>query len=386
MELSYILNHLGENREDYFNAIAPPLMQTSNFAFSDVDGLRHALGDEYGTMLYSRGNNPTVNMLRKKLAALAGADDALVFGSGMGAVSTAVLANVSQGDHIISVANPYSWTYRLFDKLLPRFGVHTTFVDGRDIAHFEQALNPRTRLIYLESPNTLTYELQDLEAVAGLARQHNVVTVIDNSYCSPLYQQPLSYGIDIAVQSATKYLGGHSDVVAGVLAGSAAMVRKIFDAEFLNLGGNISPMNAWLLLRGLRTLPVRLKQISATTIQVVDFLSQHPKVEKVYYPFHPSFPQYELAKKQMQGCGGLLTITLRAGSAEQVERFCNALRHFFLAVSWGGHESLVSPWIAGIRREDFDPAKEVHRQVRLYVGLEEPAFLLRDLQQALELV
>ena len=315
MELSYILNHLGENREDYFNAIAPPLMQTSNFAFSDVDGLRHALGDEYGTMLYSRGNNPTVNMLRKKLAALAGADDALVFGSGMGAVSTAVLANVSQGDHIISVANPYSWTYRLFDKLLPRFGVHTTFVDGRDIAHFEQALNPRTRLIYLESPNTLTYELQDLEAVAGLARQHNVVTVIDNSYCSPLYQQPLSYGIDIAVQSATKYLGGHSDVVAGVLAGSAAMVRKIFDAEFLNLGSNISPMNAWLLLRGLRTLPVRLKQISATTIQVVDFLSQHPKVEKVYYPFHPSFPQYELAKKQMQGCGGLLTITLRAGSA-----------------------------------------------------------------------
>ena len=386
MELSYILNHLGENREDYFNAIAPPLMQTSNFAFSDVDGLRHALGDEYGTMLYSRGNNPTVNMLRKKLAALAGADDALVFGSGMGAVSTAVLANVSQGDHIISVANPYSWTYRLFDKLLPRFGVHTTFVDGRDIAHFEQALNPRTRLIYLESPNTLTYELQDLEAVAGLARQHNVVTVIDNSYCSPLYQQPLSYGIDIAVQSATKYLGGHSDVVAGVLAGSAAMVRKIFDAEFLNLGSNISPMNAWLLLRGLRTLPVRLKQISATTIQVVDFLSQHPKVEKVYYPFHPSFPQYELAKKQMQGCGGLLTITLRAGSSEQVERFCNALRHFFLAVSWGGHESLVSPWIAGIRREDFDPAKEVHRQVRLYVGLEEPAFLLRDLQQALELV
>ena len=239
MDLSYILNELGEERENYFNAIAPPIWQTSNFAFKTTSEFREGLRDEYSSWLYSRGNNPTVNILRKKLAALDGAEDALVFGSGMGAISTPILSLLNQGDHIVSVAKPYSWTTRLFDKVLPKYGINTTYVDGTVTENFEKALTPQTKLIYLESPNTLTFELQDLTAVARLAKANGILTMIDNSYCSPLYQQPYIMGIDLVAQSATKYIGGHSDVVAGVVAGSKELIKKIFDAEFLNIGGNI---------------------------------------------------------------------------------------------------------------------------------------------------
>src|SRR3954467_3032400 len=190
MDLSYILTELGEERENYFNAIAPPIMQTSNFAFKKVADMRRAFEDEMGGYLYSRGLNPTVDILRKKLAALDGAEDCLVFGSGAAAIFAGILAHVKSGDHIISVRSPYTWAQRTFDVILPRFGVTTTYVDGRGIKNFENALRPSTSLIYLESPNSWTYELQDLEAVAALARPKGIVTMIDNSYCTPLYQRP----------------------------------------------------------------------------------------------------------------------------------------------------------------------------------------------------
>ena len=303
MELSYILNELGEERDLYYNAVAPPVLQTSNFAFNTVADFRKALADEYYANLYSRGNNPTVDMLRKKLAALDGAEDALVFGSGVASISIPIISLLHQGDHVVSVAKPYSWTVKLFEKLLPKFGITTTFVDGTKIENFEKALQSNTRLIYLESPNTLTYELQDLEAVVDLAKRNGIMTMIDNSYCSPLNQQPYTMGIDLVAQSATKFIGGHSDVVAGVVTGSKAMIKKIFDAEFLNIGGNISPMNAWLLIRGLRTIQLRLQRVCDSTRKIVDYLSTHPKIEKVLFPFHPSFPQFELAKKQMKDAG-----------------------------------------------------------------------------------
>ena len=386
MELSYILNELGEDRAQYFNAIAPPIIQSSNFAFRTVAEFRAALADEYHATLYSRGNNPTVDILRKKLAALDGADDALVFGSGIAAISIPLLALLQQGDHIVSVARPYSWTIKLFEKLLPRFGITTTFVDGTQTKNFEQALRPNTKLIYLESPNTFTYELQDLGAVATLARNRGIVTMIDNSYSGPLYQQPYKMGIDLVAQSATKFISGHSDVVAGVVTGSRQHMQKIFEGEFLNIGGNISPMNAWLLIRGLRTLPLRMERICNTTRVVVDYLAAHPKVERVIFPFHPSFPQYELAKKQMKNAGGLFSIVLRATTLQQVEIFCNSLQRFFMAVSWGGHESLVIPSAVSIRPEEFNPAEERHRLIRLYVGLEDADYLISDLKQALERV
>lgn len=386
MELSYILNELGEDRAQYFNAIAPPIIQSSNFAFRTVAEFRAALADEYHATLYSRGNNPTVDILRKKLAALDGADDALVFGSGIAAISIPLLALLQQGDHIVSVARPYSWTIKLFEKLLPRFGITTTFVDGTQTKNFEQALRPNTKLIYLESPNTFTYELQDLGAVATLARSRGIVTMIDNSYSGPLYQQPYTMGIDLVAQSATKFISGHSDVVAGVVTGSRQHIQKIFEGEFLNIGGNISPMNAWLLIRGLRTLPLRMERICNTTHAVVDYLAAHPKVERVIFPFHPSFLQYELAKKQMKNAGGLFSIVLRATTLQQVEIFCNSLQRFFMAVSWGGHESLVIPSAVSIRPEEFNPAEERHRLIRLYVGLEDADYLISDLKQALERV
>jgi cystathionine beta-lyase/cystathionine gamma-synthase len=384
MDLSYILNELGEERENYFNAIAPPIIQTSNFSFRNVAEFRTALADEYEAILYSRGNNPTVDILRKKLAALDGAEDALVFGSGVASIAVPLLALLKQGDHVVSVAKPYSWTVKLFERLLPKFGITTTFVDGTKTENFEKALQANTKLIYLESPNTFTYELQDLPAVAALAKSKGILTMIDNSYCSPINQQPYVMGIDLVAQSATKFIGGHSDVVAGVVTGSKAIIKKIFDAEFLNIGGNISPMNAWLLIRGLRTLPLRIERVCASTKKVVDYLAAHPRIERVIFPFHPSFPQYELAKKQMKDAGGLFSIVLKANTLEEVEKFCNSLKHFFLAVSWGGHESLVIPSAVSIKPEEFDAANSTHRLIRLYVGLEDAEYLITDLKQALE--
>lgn len=384
MELSYILNELGEERDQYFNAIAPPIIQSSNFAFKNVADFRQGLADEYYSTLYSRGNNPTVDILRKKLAALDGAEDALVFGSGIASIAIPLLAILNQGDHVVSVAKPYSWTIKLFERLLPKFGITTTFVDGTQTENFAKALQPNTKVIYLESPNTFTYELQDLEAVAKLAKSKGILTMIDNSYCSPLNQRPYTMGIDLVAQSATKFIGGHSDVVAGVVTGSKVMIKKIFDAEFLNIGGNISPMNAWLLIRGLRTVDVRMKRICESTKKVVDALASHPKIEKVLFPFHPSFPQLALAKKQMNDAGGLFSIVLRAKSVEEVEKFCNSLKRFLLAVSWGGHESLVIPAVIGFPAKDFDPANVNHRLIRFYIGLEEPEYLIEDLRRGLE--
>jgi len=382
--ISYILNELGEERENYFNAVSPPIMQTSNFAFSKVDDLRRAFEDEYNGYLYSRGLNPTLEILRKKLAALDGAEDCLVFNSGASAIFAAVFANVKSGDHIVSVRKPYTWAQRMFDNVLPRFGVSTTYIDGTDIRNFERAILPNTTVIYLESPNSWTYELQDLRQVAELAKSEGIVTIVDNSYCTPLYQKPIDYGIDIAMQTATKYISGHSDTVGGVLSGTRAMMKKIFDSEYLNMGIGATPFNAWLLIRGMRTLIARLDRITASTQKVVDYLKQHSKVESVLFVFDESFSQYQLAKQQMSGACGLLTFIIKADTVIQIENFCNSLKHIFMAVSWGGHESLIIPKCSGMPATDFDAANKEHRMLRLYVGLEDPEYLIKDIEQAFE--
>ena len=384
MDISYILNEFAEERENYFNAVSPPIMQTSNFVFNTVDEMRHAFADEYSTFLYSRGKNPTVEILRKKLAALDGAEDCLVFGSGAAAIFVAVLANVKAGDNIVSVNKPYTWAQRMFDVILPRFGVTTTYIDGRDIENFERAILPNTTVIYLESPNSWDYAMQDLKAVAELAKAENIITIIDNSYCTPLFQKPIEMGIDIAMQTATKYISGHSDTLGGVLSGSAAMMERIFNSEYMTVGSGISPFNAWLLIRGLRTLPARLDRITATTKKVINYLIQHPKVESLLFPLHESFPQYELAKEQMDGACGLLTFYIKADTIAQIENFCNNLQHIFMAVSWGGHESLIIPKCSGIKPEEFDAANREHRMMRLYVGLEDAEYIIKDLEQAFE--
>ena len=383
MHLSEILNHLGEERGQYFNAVSPPVFQTSNFTFSSLDEFRQAFTDELAHHIYSRGNNPTVEILRKKLAALEQTEDALVFSSGMGAISAAVLANVQAGSHVVCVESPYSWTRSLLHDYLPRFGVSTTFADGRDIANIEQAIRSNTTLLYLESPNTLTFELQDIRACAELARRRGLVTVLDNSYSSPIFQRPASMGVDIVVHSGTKYLNGHSDVVFGALCTSRAMARKIFEGEYMTMGGILAPHDAALAIRGLRTLELRMHRCHASGLQIARYLEQHPKVERVIHPLLPSFPQYELAKAQMQGAGGLFSVYLKAGSLEKAEAFFNNLEHFLLAVSWGGHESLVLPSAAFYNIPGKAGPIAPWNLVRFYIGLEDPQWLIKSLDKAL---
>lgn len=383
MDISYILNHLGEERRNYFGAVAPPHIQSSNFAFPNTDALRKALLQESENSLYTRGKNPTSDILCKKLAALAGAESALVLGSGMAAMSAAVLSLVKTGDHVICQQHPYSWTKKLCTKILTGFNVQYTFVDGTNTQNFETAILPNTKLIILESPNTFTFEIQDLKAIASIAQKNNIITIIDNTYCTPLGQRCIEMGIDLEVHSMSKYFSGHSDVVAGCILGSKVLIEKIFVSGYQNLGGILSPHDSWLILRGLRTLPIRLNQVRETTEAVVEFLSQHPRVEKVIYPFHSSFPQHQLAQEQMQWCGGLFSILLKAENTDEVESFVNKLKTFLLAVSWGGHESLVFPVCAALPKGNYNSHLPFNL-IRFYCGLESPEFLIEDLKQALE--
>ncbi len=385
MDLSYILNHLGEDRASWRGAVTPPVFQTSIFAFPEVAAMREGFRDELDHTVYTRGNNPTVEVLRRKVAALEGAEDCLLFGSGAGAIAAAVIASVKGGDHVICVQRPYSWTRSLLRELLARFGVVTTFVDGTDIANFEQALTDCTRLIVLESPNSMTFEMQDLAAVAALARPRGIRTLCDNSYASPLNQSPIALGIDMVAHSATKYLNGHSDVVAGVLCAEKSVIREVFHGPYMTCGAILGPHDAWLMLRGLRTLEVRMMRIAETTAQVLAYLREHPKVQRVYYPQDASNPQFELARKQMHGASGLLTIALNVDSVSAVERFCNALKRFLMTVSWGGHESLMFP-VCVVYPADA-PLQTAGglplNLVRLSIGLEDPSVLIADLDQAL---
>lgn len=383
MDISQIINELGEDRDHYFNAIAPPIIQTSNFAFKNVAALSKAFEDEMGGYLYSRGLNPTVDILRKKLAALDGAEDCLVFNNGAAAIFAGIFANIKSGDHIVSVKAPYTWVQRMFDVILPRFNVSVTYIDGTSIANWKNATKENTSFYYLESPNSWDFAIQPIREVAELARSKGIVTLIDNSYCTPLYQKPIEMGIDMVMQTATKYIGGHSDTLGGVLCGSHTMIKKIFDSEYLNIGSGIQPFNAWLMIRGLRTLPARIERITKSTATVVSFMKQHPKVESLIFPLDENFPQFALAKEQMKGACGLFTFTLKTGKRDSIVQFCESLKHIMMAVSWGGHESLVIPKCAGIPMAEFDTSNREHRYIRMYVGLEDPQYLIADLEQAL---
>jgi cystathionine beta-lyase len=384
MHLSEILTHLGEDRENYFFAVSPPVIQSSNFVFKDLPAFRAAFSDELKNHVYSRGNNPTTEILRKKLAALEGTEDALVFASGSGAIAMAVIGNVKHGDHIICVKGPYSWTNALLTKFLPRFGVTCTFVDGTKIEEIEAAIQPNTTVLFLETPNTMTYEIQDLAACATLARAHGIVTMIDNSYSSPIYQNPAAFGIDVVIHTGTKYLNGHSDVVMGAICADKKMIEKLFTSELMTLGGILSPHDANLVIRGLRTLELRVKRSSESAEKVIHWLEKHPKVEKIWWPFHETFPQRELAMRQMRGCGGLFSVTFKTDSREKMENFIHKIERFLMAVSWGGHESLMIPTIGFYDVPGRTNPPMPWTFVRFYVGLEDADWLIEDLSRAMD--
>lgn len=382
LQLSEIINQLGEERELYFNAVAPPIIQTSNFCFSSVAEMRESLKHEDENPFYTRGVNPTTDILRRKMAALEHTEDCLVFASGSAAIGAAIMVNVRNGDHVVCVTNPYTWTQKLLDQLLPRFGVRTTYVDGRDPDNFLEALQTNTKIFYLESPNSWTFDLQDIEVITQIARKHGIITLIDNSYNSPVSSVPAGFGVDIILHSASKYISGHSDTVAGILCASKEMTTRIFESEFMTLGGIISPFNAWLLLRGLRTLPIRLEQVSKTTARIVDFLERHPAVEKVFYPHSRNHPQYELARKQMKYGAGQFTMVLKEKDPVKIERFCDGFERLLLACSWGGHESLLFPALTLFESQNYSGGSLPVDMIRFYIGLEDAEYLLEDFEQA----
>lgn len=386
MDFSHIINELGEEREEYFNSVAPPITQTSNFAFNTVNDIRKAFQDKYRNNLYTRGNNPTTNILRKKLAALEHADDALIVGSGTAAIMLSIFSNVKSGDHVICVANPYGWTHHILADVLPRFNVTTTFIDGTDNQNFLDSLQENTTVIMLESPNSFTYEIQDLEFVANLCKEKNITSIIDNSYSTPIFQNPLDFGIDIVVHSASKYIGGHSDVVAGIVCSSEERIEAMFNSEYMSLGAIISPFDSWLMIRGLRTMKIRYLQAGENAQKMIEYLENHPKVGEILYPFYPKFPQYKLAKKQMKAAGGLFSFYLKTSDLEKVDAFANALKRFSIAVSWGGHESIVLPASAFYKDTETTKSSYKFNLVRMYTGLEDFEDLRSDVEQALEKV
>ncbi|HRD51621.1 MAG TPA: aminotransferase class I/II-fold pyridoxal phosphate-dependent enzyme [Flavobacteriales bacterium] len=381
-DLSFILTHLGEERERGYDAVVPPIVQSGNFTYPTVAAMRAVVQQEFDRPLYTRGYNPTVAILGKKIAALEHAEHALVFSSGSAAIAAAVIAHVKAGDHIVCVQKPYSWTRKLLAELLSRFGVEHTFVDGTDAENYRKAIKPNTTFFILESPSSLTFELQDIAAVCAIAKEHGIVTLCDNSFNSPLFQNPILLGADMVAHSATKYLNGHSDVVAGVLAGSAERMRAVMAHEFMTLGAAPSPHDAWLLMRGLRTLPLRVERSADNAEKVARFLEAHPKVKQVHWPGLPSHPQHALARKQMKRVAGLMSIELVAPDVAAVERFCDALKTFLIAVSWGGYESLQWP-VCALQGPSGYYTDLPFTMVRLYIGLEDADALISDLEQGL---
>ena len=376
MDYSYIINQLGENRENYFNSIAPPIIQTSNFAFDSVEKMREGFSNEINNYCYTRGKNPTTEILEKKMAALEESEDALIVSSGVSAISLSIISNLKAGDHIVCVKDPYSWTNKLLNKLLARFNITVSMVDGTDPKNYEKEITENTKIFYMETPNSFTFELQDIEEICKIAKKNNIITIVDNSYSSFLNQKPIKLGADIVIYSASKYIGGHSDVVAGIICSSKKMIEQIFYNKYMNFGNIISPNDSWLLIRGLRTLEMRLERVSKTALKVIEFLKNHEKVEKIIYPFDIDFPQYELAKKQMKSATGLFTVKFKFKDRKEAEIFSNSLKRFILAVSWGGYESLILPTCA------FPDTNIPFDLIRFYTGFEAPEVLIDDLKNA----
>lgn len=384
LNITDILHHMGEHSLPN-HAVAPPIFQTSIFCFDSYDAFHEALEHESEHFIYSRGNNPTVNLCEQKIAALEHTQRAKLVSSGVAAIASSVMAFMQQGDHAVCIRSSYGWAGYLFKTYLKRFGVDCTFVDGYTVEEFEQAIRPNTKVIYLESPATFTFTLQPLRQIAELAKQHGIKTVIDNTWATPIFQNPADMGIDLVVHSASKYLGGNSDVVGGVVCGSDEDITRIFNTEFLMQGQVPDPFSAWLILRNLRTLHLRMPVHYRNALGLSEFLEARDDVENVNYPFLPSFPQYELAKEQMRGGSGLFSFRLKTRDLDKVKAITNHVKFFKLAVSWGGYESLFEPTALVYKNGETIPDDRVSL-IRVHAGLEDLDLLKNDLAQALDSV
>ncbi|MBP3965292.1 trans-sulfuration enzyme family protein [Paenibacillus lignilyticus] len=374
-EWQYTLTAHDAVDERHHGSINMPIYQTSLFAFESYEKFQEAAKHSQTHHVYSRGNNPTVRYLEDKLAELEHAEMAKCFASGMAAISAAILSAVKTGDHIVCVDQAYGPTRAFVTQYLMRFGIESTLVDGSSPDNIRAALRPETKLIYLESPTSMLFQLQDLTACAELARSHGIVTIMDNSWATPVFQNPLEFGIDLVVHSVTKYISGQSDSVAGVVLGSARLVSRIAEDEYMLLGGIMTAHTAALITRCLRTLPLRMERHERSALKVAAHLASQPYVLRVNHPALPAYPQYELGMKQMNGTSGLFSFE-SAESPEKMRQWAGQLKLFKIGVSWGGFESLVTvnPAFAGC-------AAEARSLIRLHIGLESADDLIRDLDQ-----
>ena len=378
--------HAGEEQPAAEHAVIPPIFMTSLHTFDTIEEHLNYKPDS-GQFIYARCSNPTTALLEEKINALEKGQGCLCFASGMAAISTAILSCVKKNGHIVAVQNTYGPAHTFMtDYLKEKMNVETTYVRGDDPAQFEEAIRENTDLFYLESPSSVVLSLQDIPAVAQIAKAHGIKTVIDNSWATPLYQKPLTMGIDIVVHTMSKYIGGHSDIVGGaaVFADAEAKERaRAIERELL--GGILGPFESWLCIRGLRTLPARLALHQHNAGIIADRLYNHPKVKKLFWPGHPGFEQYELAKKQMSGFTGMMSI-IPEGDFKAACRFCNALKIFRLGCSWGGFESLAIMPLGGATDEAAAEMGGARNLVRLYIGQEDAEDLWKDLEQALSVI
>lgn len=391
MQKKTMLIHHGEEHDKYQGAVVPPIYQNSLFVFEDWDAIDKAFDDPVNNSIYSRGNNPSASLVEKKIAALCHGEKAKMFASGMGAISSAIFHFVQAGDHIITINNVYGPANNFIKHFLKeKCNIDSTFISGESIEEFKEAMQPNTSLIYLESPSSALFSLQDIEAVVQLAKKNHIKTIIDNTWATPIFQKPLDMGVDLEVHSCSKYLGGHSDVVAGVVIGKETDIDAIAQTEAALLGAKMAPFEAWLILRSLRTLKIRMKEHEKNAKAVAEFLEEHKAIKKVHYPGLKSFKQHVLGKKQMSGYTGLFAFELNTENIDEIKSFVNKLNLFKIGVSWGGHESLVyAPAISYLKEltpEQFKAMNISLATIRVSIGLEDEEDLINDLQQALEAV
>jgi cystathionine gamma-synthase len=365
--------------------VATPIYQTSTFEVTDNDEQQRVTAtDRY----YTRWGNPTNTVAEQTVAELEGTEAARTFASGMGAITTTIMALLKAGDHIVAQRDIYGGVTKFLSEWLPRMGIETTFVDTTDYEQHARALRKNTRLLYLESPTNPALRVVDFKKAAALAREHELISMIDSTFGTPINQRPAEYGIDLVMHSGTKYLSGHADLTCGVVAGRRELIEQINDTR-TTLGNCMDPHASWMLIRGLKTLAVRVARQNENALRVAEFLAQHGKVQRVHYPFLQSHPQYAIAREQMSGGGGMVTFEVE-GTGDDARRVSEAMRLFTLATSLGGVESLVSIPVltshAMISADQREKMGVTEQMIRLSVGIESAEDLIADLERALEAV
>ena len=370
-----------DNDTKNYKSVAPEIVQTSNFAFDNFEHYVRVNSENEFAYTYTRGDNPTLELFEKKIAQLEQGECARSFASGMGAISATILSLVKQGDHVIVVNTVYGSAVKLVQGL-SRFGVESTKIDVERTEEIFDYVKGNTTMIYFESPSSQKFEMLDLEMISQFARDKNILTVIDNTWSTPLLQNPLTFGIDVVIHSCSKYIGGHSDLVGGIVVTRKELMTSVENFGQILLGATMSPMNAWLALRGLRTLPVRLKAQEQSIKEVIRFLEEDERILKNYHPL--THTSKELREKYLNGYGSLCGFVLKDATPKIIQTFIDALHHFTLAYSWGGFESLIMPVFKGNNEEELKQRGLHLGHMRMYIGLEDSQLLIEDLKQALD--